>query len=241
MWRKKSRVEWLIAVSVVVTLGFCAICATILWEVRRGVSDRAIQSTANLIAALKSDIERNVELYDLSLQAVSDGMNLPQISVLSPEIRQMLLFDRAATAKFLGSISVLDPTGKVILDSSTLRPQPAVFADQEYFTVHRDNPKAGLFMKGPMTDALGENVISISRRITRADGSFGGVVLGTLRLAYFQNLFTKNVAWTAERVDADAGRWPRPDALALSRRLHRTQHLELRCIQEGFGGTIRFL
>ena len=85
MWRKKSRVEWLIAVSVVVTLGFCAICATILWEVRRGVSDRAIQSTANLIAALKSDLERNVELYDLSLQAVSDGMNLPQISVFNQE------------------------------------------------------------------------------------------------------------------------------------------------------------
>ena len=187
----KSRVEWLVAVSVIVTLGFCVLCGTILWEVRRGVSEHAVQSTANLIAALKSDIERNVELYDLSLQAVVDGMNLPQIDTLAPQVRQLLLFDRAATAKFLGSISVLDPAGKVILDSGTLRPEPTVHADEEYFTVHRDNANAGLFMKGPMADALGENVISISRRLTRPDGSFGGVVLGTLRLAYFQNLFTK--------------------------------------------------
>jgi diguanylate cyclase (GGDEF)-like protein len=187
----KSRVEWLVAVSVIVTLGFCVICGTILWEVRLGVSERAVQSTNNLIAALKSDIERNVELYDLSLQAVVDGMNLPQINTLEPEVRQLILFDRAATAKFLGSISVLDATGKVILNSGTLRPLPANYAAEDYFTVHRDDPKAGLFMKGPMADELGENVISISRRLTRPDGSFGGVVLGTLRLAYFQTLFTK--------------------------------------------------
>ena len=191
MWRAKSRVEWLIALSVVVTLGFCAICASILWEVRRGVSERALQSATNLIAAVQSDITSNIESYDLSLQAVVDGMNAPSVRTLSPEIRQMVLFDRAATARFLGSISLLDETGRLIVDSSTLRPQPNVFADQEYFTVHRDFPSFGLYVKGPVADQLGESAIAISRRLTRSDGSFGGAVVGTLRLAYFQNLFTK--------------------------------------------------
>ena len=40
-------------------------------------------------------------------------------------------------------------------------------------------------------DQLGEDAIAISRRWSRQDASFGGVVFGTLRLAYFQSLFTK--------------------------------------------------
>ena len=191
MWRAKSRVEWLIAVSVTVTLGFCAICGTILWELRRGVSERAVQSATNLIAALHSDIGRNFESYDLSLLAVTDGLNLPQINSLAPEIRHMVLFDRAATARFLGSIMVLDKYGTVILDSSTQRPLPANYSTEEYFTAHRDFPNFGLYVKGPIKDQLGEDAIAISRRWSRPDGSFGGVVMGTLRLAYFQNLFTK--------------------------------------------------
>lgn len=191
MWRAKSRIEWLIAVSVVVTLGFCAICASILWEVRRDASERALQSLTSLIAAIQSDVVSNIESYDLSLQAVVEGMNTPGVSALTPEIRQLVLFDRAATARFLGSISVLDENGKLTIDSSTLRPPSTVFADQEFFTVHRDFPSFGLYIKGPLHDQLGENVIAISRRLARPDGSFGGAVVGTLRLAYFQSLFAK--------------------------------------------------
>lgn len=191
MWRAKSRVEWLIAVSVVVTLAFCAICGTILWELRRATYERAVQSTTNLIAAIQSDIGRNFESYNLSLLAVADGMNLPQLNSLSPEVRQLVLFDRSATARFLGTIMVLDAKGKLILDSSTLRPAPVEFANEEFFTAHRDFPDFGLYVKGPVKDQLGENALAISRRWNRSDGSFGGVVFGTLRLAYFQNLFTK--------------------------------------------------
>jgi diguanylate cyclase (GGDEF)-like protein len=118
-------------------------------------------------------------------------MNLPQLGSLSPEVRQLLLFDRSATARFLGTIMVLDNKGQLILDSSTLRPAAANFANEEFFTAHRDFPDYGLYVKGPMKDHLGEDAIAISRRWNRPDGSFGGVVLGTLRLAYFQNLFTK--------------------------------------------------
>jgi len=72
-----------------------------------------------------------------------------------------------------------------------LRPAPVEFASEEFFTAHRDFPDYGLYVKGPIKDQLGEDAIAISRRWNRPDGSFGGVVLGTLRLAYFQNLFTK--------------------------------------------------
>jgi diguanylate cyclase (GGDEF)-like protein len=43
----------------------------------------------------------------------------------------------------------------------------------------------------PWTDVNGERFISISRRIPAPDGSFDGVVVGTLNLTYFIDLFNK--------------------------------------------------
>lgn len=57
--------------------------------------------------------------------------------------------------------------------------------------MHRDVPEAGLFVGGPFLSKTrpGEPCMAISRRIEDADGRFAGVVIGTLRLAYFQTLF----------------------------------------------------
>ncbi len=61
-------------------------------------------------------------------------------------------------------------------------------SDEEYFTVHRDQPDAGLFISRPMLHR-GAYAIVLSRRITGADGSFLGVVAGSIRFSYFHDLF----------------------------------------------------
>jgi len=54
--------------------------------------------------------------------------------------------------------------------------------------VHRDRPDAGLFISRPMLHR-GAYAIVLSRRITAPDGSFLGVVAGSLRFSYFHDLF----------------------------------------------------
>ena len=49
---------------------------TALWDSRERDREQARQAAANLIATISSDIELNLELYDLSLQAVVDAINL---------------------------------------------------------------------------------------------------------------------------------------------------------------------
>src|SRR5262249_31161043 len=129
----------LIAVGLAITVGFTAIFAVVLGESRRRDREEAQRAAANIVASISSDIDRNLELYDLSLQAVRDGMNLPNISDIDPELRQLVLFDRAATAKDMGSIFVLDRYGNVILDSRTLKPKPENRAEQDYFIVQERN------------------------------------------------------------------------------------------------------
>jgi diguanylate cyclase (GGDEF)-like protein len=136
-----------------------------------------------------SDISRNIDLYDLSLQAVVDGLKLPQIDSIDEQLRQMVLFDRAATAKDLGSILVINRLGEVTINSRSSESVSTNFADSDFFKAQQDAADLGLFISKPWIMANGEYVVSLSRRISNADGSFAGVVVGNMHLTYFHDLF----------------------------------------------------
>lgn len=188
---KAAPTKRLLALGLAIALGFSAICGGVLWTMGERDFEHSRAAAANLVASIASEIDRNMELYDLSLQAVVDGMKLPEISKISPELRQVVLFDRAATAKDMGSILVLDDHGKVTLDSRSLAPSGKSFAASDFFQAHVRQADAGLFISRPWVAEDGQYLISFSRRISNADGSFGGVVAGSMRLSYFHSLFRK--------------------------------------------------
>ena len=187
-WRLSAKL--LIASSVVTVIGFSAICASVMLDMRHGEEELARQTLENLASGIDADISRNIELYDLSLRAVASNMVMPEIKDVSKPIRHLILFDHAATAKHFGAIQVFDADGRLTIDASTLDPQPDDRSSEDYFRVHRDQPDAGLFISRPMLHR-GAYAIVLSRRITGADGSFLGVVAGSIRFSYFHDLFDR--------------------------------------------------
>ena len=167
------------------------LCGMVLYQSREDALNHTRESLRDIALIAERDIERNFELYELSLQAVVDGLKDPEVMSLSPRLRREVLFDRAASAKYLGSMLVLDAKGNIILDSGSDKPRQANFADREYFTVQRDNPAIGMYLSDPYTSRLrgGTPSIALSRRISNPDGSFAGIVLLTVNLEYFHNLF----------------------------------------------------
>jgi diguanylate cyclase (GGDEF)-like protein len=187
-WRLSAKL--LIVSSVATVIGFSAICASVMIDMRHGEEALAHQTLENLASGIDADISRNVELFDLSLRAVASNMVAPEISQVSKAIRQLILFDHAATAKHFGAIQVFDTDGKLIVDASTMDPAPENRGDEEYFRVHRDRADVGLFISRPMLHH-GAYAIVLSRRITGDDGSFRGVVAGSIRFSYFHDLFSR--------------------------------------------------
>jgi diguanylate cyclase (GGDEF)-like protein len=185
-WRLSAKL--LIASSVLTVIGFSAICASVMLDMRRGEEELARQTLENLASGIDADINRNIELYDLSLRAVASNLVMPEIKDVSKEIRHLILFDHAATAKHFGAIQVFDAQGKLTIDASSLDPIPDNRSDEEYFRAHLDRPDAGLFISRPMLHRGAYSVV-LSRRITGADGSFQGVVTGSIRFSYFHDLF----------------------------------------------------
>src|ERR1700675_344453 len=147
-WRLSAKL--LIISSVATVIGFSAICASVMLDMRRGEEELARQTLENLAAGIDADISRNVELYDLSLRAVASNMVLPEINQVSKPIRHLILFDHAAGANHFGAIQVFDAEGRLTVDASSLDPTPENRSDEEYCTVHRDHPDAGLFISRPM-------------------------------------------------------------------------------------------
>jgi PAS domain S-box-containing protein len=184
--------QTLLLCSGFVTLGFFIFCTIVLLDARGDAARQAEQAASNIAASVEQDVSRNIELFDLSLQGVSDGLQLPELQQLSPQIRSMVLFDRAARARYLGFINALNEAGDVIADSESLTPRGGNFATRDYFIVHRHDPRNNIYIGKPFSIAPNRpGSISISRRMSHPDGTFAGVVVGSFDLAYFRDLFAK--------------------------------------------------
>lgn len=191
LWRGQLAPLVIICGGMLVALVMISLCATVLYQGRVDAMDRARETSGNLALIAERDIERNFELYALSLQAVVDGMRDPDVLALPPRLRRQVLFDRAATAKYLGSMLVLDASGNIVVDSGSDVPRQGNFSDRPYFTAQRDNPNAGLYISDPFRSRLrnGSPSIALSRRLSHPDGSFAGIVLIAVNLEYFHTLF----------------------------------------------------
>ncbi|WP_080579837.1 sensor domain-containing diguanylate cyclase [Methylorubrum extorquens] len=189
LWSTRS--PWLLAVlNLLCVVGLCAVSAFMLWDMRRDAERRTTAAAQSLVQVLSRDIARSIGMYDLSLRAIVDGWRLPAVMNADPETRQLILFDRAANAENFGHTLVFDRTGTLIISSKTPSPEPLSYADREYFQYHATHADPVLHVSVPLVSRLtGRWVLIISRRLSNPDGSFAGVVLGSIYLDYFRQLF----------------------------------------------------
>ncbi|MFM0061269.1 hypothetical protein PQR64_37280 [Paraburkholderia phytofirmans] len=101
----------------------------VLYESRQDALNHMREALRDIAPIAARDIERNFELYELSLQSVVDGLKDPAVMALSPRLRREELFDRAASAKYLGAMLVLDARGDIVLGSGSDVARQGNFAD----------------------------------------------------------------------------------------------------------------
>ncbi|MFC4172996.1 diguanylate cyclase [Microvirga sp. GCM10011540] len=199
MWTKPLPLKlYLNLFAAVIALSIVALSGKILWDDHRRAWSEAKQSSLNLLTALARDLGGNIALLDLSLRGVIQDLNEQGFEELSPELRHRMLFDRAATAAYMGSVLVLNASGQVIADAEAVTPRKANFGDRDYFKVHQERPDIGLYVSRAYKSRFrsGDLSIAVSRRLTHADGSFAGVVMGAISLAKVQALFRElNLGW----------------------------------------------
>ena len=187
--RRASR---LLALRIVLCLvAIWAIFGMIVFETRRDAWSDAKRFGADVATLVETAIAREIEVYDLSLAALAKNSSDPDILALPPALKQKTLFDQSAEASDLGRLLVLDRNGRVIESSHDRSSIGLDLSDREYFRAQKSGVSAALRLDGPLVSRI-THVPSmvISRRRSTADGSFIGIAVGTIQLAFFERLFT---------------------------------------------------
>lgn len=181
--------------SSLTVVAIIAIVTFLLIREHANAMQAATRGATNIVQLIDADVLRNVELYDLSLQGLIAAAQRDDLQKVSPQVRHLVLFDRASTARYKGDVLLLDKHGEVIANSSSLQPKTGNFSDRDYFQAHVSNSDSGMFISRPFKPRCDcpENDqwrISFSRRISSPTGEFLGVAVASMQLAYFDELFS---------------------------------------------------
>ncbi|HEM7874438.1 TPA: GGDEF domain-containing protein [Burkholderia contaminans] len=177
------------ALGIVLTLIVLSISALTLWADRETAIEHAHEMSKNVVAVLAANISRTLETADRSLVVLAAAQNKPAIRNLAPEIRHDLLYSQTGSVQYVTGMGIIDERGKLI-DGRYSRTHHLDLSDRDYFTVQRDSPNVGLYVSAVYRtrSRAGVETIALSRRISRQDGSFAGVVMVGINLEYFNQL-----------------------------------------------------
>lgn len=190
--RHSAKPRFLLVVgSCLSVLAIVGIVTYLLIRERGAAQQAAARAASNIVQLIDADVLRNVELYDLSLQGLISAAQRNDLTQVSPQIRHLVLFDRATAATHKGDMLLLDAQGDVLADSASLQPRNGNYADREYFQFHLQNRTANLFISRPFQSRLPPHDwrIGFSRRLSSSTGEFLGVAEVSMRLSYFNELF----------------------------------------------------
>lgn len=181
------RLIWL---ALLVALGIGALFARTIWTIRNDEWSYAVQTNSNLARTMEQGLAWSLDSFDKSLEGVAREVARPEVWALPPDLRARVVFDNSLRARGAGDVLVLDAQGNVILDSGSLTPRRTNLGDRDYFLAFSERGERELFFGKPVPSRVtGLNILPISRPYFHADGSFAGVVVGAIRLSYFNELF----------------------------------------------------
>ena len=181
------RLIWL---ALLVALGIGTLFARTIWTMRNDEWSYAEKTNANLVSTLEQGLAWSLDSYDKSLEGVVREVSRPEVWALPPALRSRVVFDSSLRARGAGDVLVLDAQGSVVMESGSLAPRRVNLADRDYFLAFREHGKQGPFFGKPVLSRVtGLYILPISRAYFQPDGSFAGVVVGAIRLSFFNELF----------------------------------------------------
>ncbi|MDG2571193.1 hypothetical protein P7L87_26930, partial [Vibrio parahaemolyticus] len=104
----------------VIALGILGISAHTLWIDRQNTWQEAERSSRNVLTTIARDHEGKLDLLDLSLRGAMEGLKYLGSEQLPPDLQYRMLFDRAATASFMGTFLLVDQAGNLIADAGPI-------------------------------------------------------------------------------------------------------------------------
>jgi diguanylate cyclase (GGDEF)-like protein/PAS domain S-box-containing protein len=180
--------------------GFVAlVCAAIIalsawseWASREKELSESEVELGNLARSLTQHADDTFELAQSLLTGIvltleTEGLDQGNVARL-----QAVLNARKSSLGRIRGLFIYDDAGRWLATTEAVDLAAYNNGDRDYFRYHKQSPDRTMVIGRPVhSKAGGQWVITLSRRWNRADGSFGGVVLATIDVAYFSQYYSQ--------------------------------------------------
>ncbi|WP_262268498.1 sensor domain-containing diguanylate cyclase [Microvirga yunnanensis] len=188
--RPKSAARGLKAFVAVVCLVIVGLEGWRDWSEREQETARISAETVNLAKSLVQHAEDTFEVADALLVDVVDRVEMGGVLPNAVKRLDTFLVERVQSLQRIKALSVYGDDGFLLTSSLPGHRGKASVEAQTFFRHHRESTSSDWFLGPLIRDPLGGDwVLTLSRRIDKPDGSFGGVVQASIPPRYFANFF----------------------------------------------------
>jgi len=189
----RAQTAWIAGITVGIAAILAAMFFWMSWHARQIVLADTYVSSSNLALSVEQFVARTVETIDLSLRVAVEEIGAE--GAKSPEEGRALLAERVRHSPQMTSLMVIGPDGNLRFASAQPSRRAVNLAGTRYFTWARESNGLHFSVGDPVMPSVhGKHVIFVSRRLSRPDGSFGGVIVASLNPDYvLQFFYTLNV------------------------------------------------
>lgn len=200
-------------------IGFTLLIISLIWLqlIQQHHADReaaisvSIQRNSNLAVALEQYTIRTIRNVDAVLQMIKREYESEGAAInISKKLAEYSLdYD------FFNEVAIVDDSGKIIASSKSVEQHAAFnYANRPSFLFHSTTPAGNLHISKPiMSLTLKRSVIILSRRISKPDGHFGGIVAIQIDPSTFTRFYADAQLRTYDIISLIA-----PDGITYARR-----------------------
>ncbi|WP_149086889.1 sensor domain-containing diguanylate cyclase [Pseudomonas prosekii] len=175
------------------------VCVTLVsaisWQLKQSADERLANAriaVQNIVRASEQQAQDTLRQAESILSNLAERVENDK---LDPEQRVRLSKVMASNVKATDGIQglfIYDKNGDWVVNSFSSESIVKNNSDRSYFIYHKNHPDSGIHIgQVILSRTTGDMIIPVSRRTQYPDGSFSGVVLATLPVAYFQHFFDR--------------------------------------------------
>jgi len=158
------------------------------WNSYEAAIQRSIASNLNLAHSLRQHADDTFELAEQTVTAIVYEAQKAGEEGL-PAIEARMRQSTGGSSRLL-RIDIYDPNGKWLATTAENLPPGPRQTGYSYFQNHRESISQAPFIGRPIQLPTGDWILTVSQRLNRADGSFGGVVVATIDCKYFSEFYS---------------------------------------------------
>ena len=192
----------LLLLAVAIATGIGALVGIQLMDSRAALLNRAQAANMNLLFTVSHVMDSALQAADRSLRytvsmtaqlermAIENGADQEGVYEALRDARKDLFYPQLVDERY-GVQVILDDKGTVVTTSRQTPSRRINFSHRPYFLAHLHQSNLGFYLSSPFVSEFDDQPsVAMSRRWEREDGSFGGVVVQTLKLASLNSLFS---------------------------------------------------